>query len=122
MLVTGGMTLLGPHGYAQGRTVFLGDPHMGHLYHRNWDRALELHTRLCVVYVCVMAYVATVVARSTSARVVAWAKLLRAVVTLTAPFLIIYGLQTTRLAELSSADHTGWALWCLVPFTYVAIL
>ena len=113
--------LLGPHGTAQGKVVYLGYSHSGHLYSADWDSTHEWYSRLCVLYTCIMAYTTGLARRTANNKVEVWAKVARAVVTLSAPFLMIYGLQVTRMAELDKADHTGWALWCIAPFTYLAI-
>ena len=109
--------LLGPQGYPQGRAVFLGEPHKGHLYSADWDSVHDTYTRTMVVMACALTYLAGLV-RLELGRASRWA---RAVVAIVFPFLIIYGGRTTRLGEMGGRSSTGWGLWSTVPFVYAAI-
>ena len=115
--VLGCCALLGPQGYPQGRAVYLGEPHTQHLYPREWGWVHEWYSRTAVVVTCALAYLAGLV-RLGEGR---WPRRARAVVALLCPFLVIYGEQVTRLAEMGERSSTGWGLWCIVPFVYAAI-
>ena len=116
MLLLAAGIVFAPHGTAQGRNVYLGDPHHNHLYPPEWDSTHEWYSRSCVVFMCAMAYTSGLVRQK-----VAYAKTARAVVTLTAPFLLVLGLQSTRMAEMHTTESTHVGLWLLVPYTYTAL-
>ena len=115
------LCMLAPHGYPQGRAAYLGHPHSGHLYSPDWRSTHEWYSRSCVLIVCLLAYSSGVSRLTTNPLARARALKARAVVTLTVPFLLIYGQQVTRLGDMGTLSHTGWGMWLLVPLTLAAI-
>ena len=109
-------------GTAQGRDVYLGGPHSGHVYGGGWDSLHEWYSRAAVAFACAMAYAAGVARmEEASGTHRAWGRLGRAVMAVAAPFLLVWGIQLTRQAELGDTEQTGWGLWMAVPFVYAGI-
>lgn len=116
------MVVLGPHGTALGRRVYLGDPHSDHVYGSGWDMSHEWYSRTAVGFVCAMGYAAGVARMEEVGDTQrAWGRLGRAVMAVAAPFLLVWGIQLTRQAEIGKTEQTGWALWMAVPFVYAGI-
>ena len=51
MIAIGVAIMVGPHGTAQGKAVYLGDPHGLHVYSRHWDDTLHRYTHAEVLFV-----------------------------------------------------------------------
>jgi len=121
MAVLGVLAVSGPQARVMGRNIYLGQVYGAHLHHPDWNNTLDIQSRLAVLFVAALAYLATIRRAGTQAQR-GWATRLGAVMALFSTLVLLHGLLVTRYAELGAREETRWGLWCMVPFVYSALL